>query len=80
MNSAEVHKRLELKMMIMCVIGSGRMESLYGALLAKNGLQVTLYDPWMILGANTSKPFATMGSTLMASREILRSGLRQQPR
>ena len=30
----------------MCVIGAGRMGSLYGALLAKNGLQVTLYDPW----------------------------------
>ena len=30
----------------MCVIGSGRMGSLYGALLAKSGLQVTLYDPW----------------------------------
>lgn len=29
-----------------CVIGAGRMGSLYGALLAKHGLQVTLYDPW----------------------------------
>ena len=28
------------------IIGAGRMGSLYGALLAKNGLQVTLYDPW----------------------------------
>jgi 2-dehydropantoate 2-reductase len=30
----------------MCVIGSGRMGSLYGALLAKSGLKVTLYDTW----------------------------------
>ena len=30
----------------MCIIGAGRMGSLYGALLAKSGLQVTLYDPW----------------------------------
>jgi 2-dehydropantoate 2-reductase len=30
----------------MCVIGSGRMGSLYGALLAKSGVKVTLYDTW----------------------------------
>ena len=35
-----------MNMSNMCVIGAGRMGSLYGALLAKNGLQVTLYDPW----------------------------------
>jgi 2-dehydropantoate 2-reductase len=35
-----------MNMSNICVIGAGRMGSLYGALLAKNGLQVTLYDPW----------------------------------
>jgi glycine/D-amino acid oxidase-like deaminating enzyme len=35
-----------MNMSNMCVIGAGRMGSLYGALLAKSGLQVTLYDPW----------------------------------
>ncbi|TMJ40507.1 MAG: hypothetical protein E6G89_08230 [Alphaproteobacteria bacterium] len=35
-----------MNMSNMCVIGAGRMGSLYGALLAKNGLQVTLYDRW----------------------------------
>jgi 2-dehydropantoate 2-reductase len=30
----------------LCVIGSGRMGSLYGALLSKSGVKVTLYDTW----------------------------------
>jgi 2-dehydropantoate 2-reductase len=33
-------------MLKVCVVGSGRMGSIYGGLLAKSGLDVVLYDTW----------------------------------